>query len=135
MCKDRIQFADDFQSCHRTYVTICFYHAASDPSVVTNILKLDPSRTAKKNRSGWFLTTKDICNSRDFRRHVVEILNNIQDKSKEMEQLRNSGWEINMQCFWVSSSGNGGPIFDRNFMKYVSEFDLDIHFDIWFGED
>lgn len=136
------RFIHNFPSCSRTYATLCIYHASADPQEVTAILKIKPDssqkvgelirRGKKATVSGWFLGTKDVLKSKDVRAHIEGLLDKISKKKKELEKLRATGYEMRISCFWESASGNGGPILDHEFMKRLSEFPFELHFDIWF---
>ncbi len=135
-------FRDKSATCSRTYATLCIYHDSADPREITNVLKLIPERSQKaggltsSNRkartSGWFLGTKDVCSSKDFRTHIRWILKKLTNKKKELQTLCESGYEIWVYCFWESTHGNGGPILDHGLIKHLSEFPIDLFFDIWF---
>lgn len=133
----KTKYIDDYESCARTYATLSLYHKKAPPSDVTKLLGIDPSRVSIKTEikpTGWFYSSKDRVDSRDFRRHITYILCSLENKKKTLDELRKNDWKIVIHLYWESSEGNGGPILDSAFMKYVSEFKIDIHFDIWFSE-
>lgn len=136
------RFIHNFPSCTRTYATLCIYHDSADPQKVTDSLQILPDRTQKVGElirrgktatvSGWFLGTKDIVKSKDMRAHIKWILNKLKVKKKELRKLSRLGYTMRISVFWESASGNGGPILDHEFIKLLSEFPLELDFDIWF---
>lgn len=139
------KFDHKFPSCSRTYVTLCIYHKVFPPEKVTEILKISPDETQQiegvnlrgvsKPFSGWFLGTngkKNISQSKDMRAHVAWLLEKLEPKKSALRKLSNLDYEMRLFCFWESSSGNGGPELDHDFLKKLSEFPFDLGFDIWF---
>jgi hypothetical protein len=144
--KKSSRYIHDFASCSRTYATLCIYHNFEDSKNITDLLELTPSRAHNvgdlrhkrtAQTSGWFLGTKDILTSRDLRAHIEWILDALVNKKEQLNSLLESGHELWISCFWESASGNGGPILDHEVITYLSEFPLELHFDVWFdvGED
>ena len=138
------RYIHDYPSCSCTYVTLCIYHKTADPKEISVILNLVPDRLFKvgeflgsgkiSNISGWFLSTEDICLSKDFRSHVDWILDKLSNKINELKTLLERGYQIRFFCFWKSVSGNGGPMLDNEFIKRLSGFPIDLEFDIWFDD-
>lgn len=135
--ESHLEYKDEYASCARTYVTLSFYHDKFYSDEVTKILTINPTRTSEKNefkkinQNGWFFSTQDMVKSRDVRRHLRFLLNTFKNKENEFNSLRNDGWSSRVYCFWESTEGNGGPIIDHWTMKLLSQFELDIHFDVW----
>jgi hypothetical protein len=135
------KYIHDFPGCSRTYATLCIYHTSNDPVTVTDILKIIPSRTQKAGDmtsynklaaiSGWFLCTQGKLTSRDVRVHIEWILHKLKNKKESLNSLFQSGCEMRISCFWESATGNGGPILDHQFITHLSEFQLDLDFDVW----
>jgi hypothetical protein len=140
-CSNNLQNA--FGGCSRTYSTLCVYHDLADPQEITDILQLKPDRSQKvgdlispsrKARiSGWFLGTEDVCRSKDVQVHIRWILRRLTKKKREMQELIKSGHKMWIFCFWESIHGNGGPILGHNLIRELSEFPIDLNFDVWFG--
>jgi hypothetical protein len=140
-----MKYSDRFQKksggCSRTYATLCIYHNSADPKEITNLLGLKPDRSQRvgdrirSNRkakvSGWFLGTKDVSSSNDFRVHIKWILKRIAEKKKELESLSKSGYKMSIFCFWESTYGNGGPILEHKLIKQLSQIPVDLFFDVW----
>jgi hypothetical protein len=140
-----ITFDDDFQSCARTYATLCIYPGIHNPDEVTKMLQLQPSRVQYKDQllpghrnkiakiNGWFLGSNENVKSKDLRRHLNWLLGKIRDKEQKLLQLRLNDYEIRVLSFWESTHGNGGPILDYATMRELGNLQIDLHFDIWFN--
>ncbi len=133
----------DYPSCSRTYATLCVYHKSAEPKIVTDILKIRPDsvkmvegKTETGLRSGWFLYTQNrnklLSTSRDMRTHVEWLLNRLNNKKSELQKLCKLNFILYISCFWESASGNGGPLLDPKFIKRLSEFPIELGFDIYF---
>lgn len=94
-------YDDDYAACVRTYSTLCIYPGeAISPEDITRRLKVEPTSVQHIGESlgragrtiaidGWFLTTKDLLDSKDCRRHIDWILDRIYE-SKENSFIRNA---------------------------------------------
>ncbi len=136
-----IEYKDDYSSCDRTYVTLCFYHEELDPGSITKLFLIEPTWTCEKNeqkkrkikKNGWFFSTQDLIESRDVNRHLRFLFDTFKNKEAEFDSLKDDGWTTRTSCFWVSTGRDGGPILDYRTMKRISMFKSDIHFDIWWA--
>lgn len=128
-----IQFIDDFQSCSRTYATLCLYHSSETTSVPIDLLGIQPDSTVEDEtvQNGWFWSSRAKVESRDCRRHIIYVLDSSTNLKESLIELRSLGWVSRNNCFWESSTGNGGPILDNDFVKILSSYDVDLHFDVW----
>jgi len=132
-----------YRSCSRTYATLCIFHKSADPQKVTSRLKITPDKLVKAGDlvvkgkyapiSSWQLKTKDVVKSKDLRAHIDWIIDKISGKKAELRLLKRSGYYIKVTCFWISASGNGGPIIDHPLTKRLSKYPIDLEFDIWFS--
>lgn len=139
-------YIHDYPSCSRTYATLCIYHDDLIPSKITKLLGIKPSYSQKKGDAhdtrkgrtapvgGWFLTTRDIIESRDVRYHITILTSKVAMKQNCFKLLRDQGYDIRISCFWESASGNGGPLLDYKIMSVLSELFIDVHFDVWFSD-
>jgi hypothetical protein len=137
-------FVHNFPSCSRTYATLCIYHKSKDPREVTEALAIAPDKSHRAGEvlglgkptpsSGWFLGTKGIVKSKDLRAHIDWLLKKISPRKSKLFSLLDEGYEMKISCFWVSAVGNGGPYIDHGMLQALSEYPVDLDFDIWFSE-
>lgn len=126
-------YIDNYRSCARTYATFRCYPQDFPPDEVTHILGIEPSRTSLSDArpgavNGWFLTTNGMENSRDARKHIDCLLDQLVPRSREIQKLRDANCRMDMTCFWESAEGNGGPILSPPQMRRLAELGcLDRH--------
>ncbi len=80
---------------------------------------------------GWFLCSEGNVESKDVRRHVVWILDQLTGKENELRQLQDEGYDMYVFCYWLSASGHGGPELDHEIMRRLVSLRLDIAFDVY----
>ena len=102
----------------------------------TRKLPRDPVSKYRPRRDWniWMITTEDDLVSTDNVEHINHIIEKLNGKEQLFDQLRQSGCETKLSCFWVST-GQGGPALDRKLMKRLSDLGLDISWDIYFENE
>ncbi|MGE5250246.1 MAG: DUF4279 domain-containing protein [Bacteroidota bacterium] len=73
--------------------------------------------------------------SKDVRRHIDWLLEQLEGESEVIRELQNDGSEIHLSCFWGSAVGHGGPMLDPGMIKKIASLDIGIAFDIYFEDD
>jgi Domain of unknown function (DUF4279) len=133
----------DYPPCERCYATLCVESEDIDPARVTACLDVQPSDAHVKGEvasafigaypfSGWYLSSKNRVDSRDLRRHLDWVFEQIAPKKLEIESLRATGCSFSIACYWLSATGNGGPVLSVPQVKRLAEFELEIWIDIYF---
>ena len=144
--KTFFEYSDSYPTCSRTHATLCIYLPdASNPNELTEKFGIQPSRTQVKGEvrkgrartwpTAWFLESTEKVQSKDVRRHIDWLLEQIQDKSEIIKQLQTEGSEIHLSCFWESAVGHGGPMLDADLLKRIAMLNMGIAFDIYFADD
>lgn len=137
-------YDDNYPTCKTTYATLRIYRDDLDPDEISRRLNTAPSKSQKKgatlgsNRTasvgGWFLSSKGCVESRDVRRHVVWVLDQIGEREDELRRLQDEGCRMDVSCYWLSASGHGGPELDHRIMARLASMRLDIWFDVYIDE-
>ena len=128
---------DDYPTCAATYVTFRIYSGDIPPQEVSAMLCLTPTRAQTETRNGaplngWFLSTKDKVDSRDVRRHLDCLLEQIVPVRNQLSELQNiPGVWMDIFCYWRSAHGHGGPTLDPKHMRSLADLDLEIGFDFY----
>jgi hypothetical protein len=136
-------YSDSYATCSRTYASLCIYLPdASDPNELTEKFGIQPSRTRVKGefRNGkrrnsptaWFLESMENVESKEVRRHIDWLLDQIEERSEIIKQLQLEGSEIHISCFWESALGHGGPMLDPTILNRIAALNIGIAFDIYF---
>src|SRR5437588_12517696 len=101
------EYDDDYATCHETYATLVIVHLDLDPEVVTQALGLQPTRAHRRGdvrnphskhpfvhpRGGWYLTSRGTVQSRDVRRHIDWLLDQLDSKGEALKQLQERGYQ------------------------------------------
>jgi hypothetical protein len=137
------EYDDAYATCEKTYATLCIYLPDQyDPNSLSEELGITPSRIQVKgeNREGsimrwptaWFLTTDEIIQSKDVRRHIDWLIDQLTGKEKIIQKLKVNSSKVEISCFWLSSSGHGGPMLSSNTMGRLGELGIVLGFDVYF---
>jgi hypothetical protein len=140
-----MKYIHNYRSCTRTYSTLRIYPQNTHPNVVSDLLKIKPSKfcvvgqldpLGDKAINGWFLSSKGKIKSRDSRRHIDWILDKIEPVAEIIQELQRKGSKIDIMCFWGSASGNGGPVISPEQMARLVKMNLAVWWDVYFeGEE
>ena len=132
---------DDYPTCEDTYATLRIYHDELDPDDISKSLALVPSNSQRKGdprskgavlpTGGWFLSSRDHVPSKDTRRHVAWILDQLEPNRSALLSLQDRGYAMDIFCFWASVSGHGGPELDHELMQRLASLRLNIGFDLY----
>jgi hypothetical protein len=138
-------YNDDYATCHKTYATLVIVHPDLDPDQVTQGLGLRPTRAWRRGdirnphgkrpfiypRGGWELTTEGTVQSRDVRRYIDWLLDQLDLKGRVLNQLQERGYQTVINCFWCSEYGQGGPMLWPGQMTRLGALGLELWFDIY----
>jgi hypothetical protein len=61
------------------------------------------------------------------------ILDQLADKVEILHRLQDEGCSMDIFCYWVSASGQGGPTLSPELMTRLAEAELEVGFDIYLG--
>ena len=92
-----------------------------------------PPRVAEID--GWFLTTKGRIDSRDSRRHIDWLIDQIEGKSAELRSQLDEGSRVSITCYWAAANCGGGPTISPDQMRRLGEQNIELCFDIYFHGD
>ena len=134
-------YRDDYPTCKVTHATLRIYGEHLQPDDLSALLNLTPSKCQKKGQitpatsiaavGGWFLSSEGQVASRDVQRHIVWILDQINDRQALLKDLQAEGYEMDIFCFWVSAHGHGGPELSHEIMQRLGSMRLKVSFDIY----
>lgn len=138
-------YDDVYPTCAKTYSTLRIFSDDLAPDEITTTLIIQPTDTFRKGdlhtfgrrhrkANGWFYSTEQLTDSRDFRRHLDLILGQLQGKTNEVKSLRTRACKIDITTYWVSKSGHGGPWLMPYQMLALGSFGIPIWWDVYFPE-
>ena len=140
------RYNDEYPTCAKTYATLCIYPEEIDPPIVTHHLGIEPSNWQRKGKAieldgrplprvailnSWSLTSKGQVDSRDSRRHIDWLLDQLDPKAEAIDTLQEMGCRMVISCFWASRSGHGGPMLPPTQMKRLGKLNIELWFDFY----
>ena len=107
--KTFFDYDDSCSTCSSTRATLCIYLPDSDnPNELTKKLGIQPSRTQVKGEvrndrvrnwpTAWFLESKEKVTSKEVRRHIDWLLEQLDGKSEVIRELQTDGSEIHLSA-------------------------------------
>jgi Domain of unknown function (DUF4279) len=140
-------YDDEYATCEETYATLCLYRDDLNPETVTRELGLQPTDTQTCNKArtsgtetevlatgnGWFLESRDFVQSRDLRRHVDWVLDQVEPQAKALKRLKEGNYKAVISCFWVSAHWHGGPMLCPAQVSRLAALGLEVWFDFYFS--
>ncbi|HTR52483.1 MAG TPA: DUF4279 domain-containing protein [Kofleriaceae bacterium] len=131
-------YDDEYKTCRATYATLRIYGLA--PDEVTRSVGLTPTVSirpgelrhgAPARHHAWLLTSKEAVDSKDLRRHLDWILDQLAGRRTALRDLVDRGARIDIFCYWLSASGHGGPTVSTIQTKKLAELEIELSFDIY----
>lgn len=144
-------YVDDYATCEQTYVTLRLYSLTATPEEISSALGIEPTRVLRmsevrnpqgrrpvtQKQNGWFLSSEGHVQSRDVRRHLDWLLDQISKADSTLKRLTDTqvgGVRADVACVWFSRSGHGGPTLSPSQMLRLGALGLDCWFDLYSGE-
>jgi hypothetical protein len=129
-------YNDNWGSCKNTHASLCIYPERSDPNRITKLLGISPTESQIEGESGakitaWFLESEHTIKSKDIRRHLDWLLEQLVPRQSRLDQLRSEGADIFISCFWSSSQGHGGPVISPKQCELLAKLKLELAFDVY----
>ncbi|QEH32954.1 hypothetical protein OJF2_14460 [Aquisphaera giovannonii] len=136
---------DEYPTCARTYATLRVYPGDIDPAAITDRLGIEPSSWQRRDEAarraggpprlatvnGWFLESRGRVDSRDSRRHIDWLLDQLAPRAEAIRSLQERGCRMDISCYWLSRSGHGGPIIPPTQMRRLAELNIELGFDFY----
>jgi hypothetical protein len=137
------EYDDSYPTCAETYSTLRIFSDDLPPEEVAATLGIQATESFRKGDvhsrgkllrkdNGWFYSTKQFSDSRDFRRHLDKILDALDGRIGAVKTLQSKGCKIEITTYWASSSGQGGPWLMPDQMLKLGTLGISIWWDIYF---
>ena len=130
---------------HTVHLTLRLTHEVNDPSTVTHLLELIPTRalqanqaiqlngaTGKVKRSAWILSSEEHVDSTDLDDHLHWMMDQLTDRRERILSLNDSGWSIALNVMWDSQIGHGGPVLPPRILRWMSDIGATLEVDSYF---
>lgn len=138
-------YSDDYKSCEETFATLRIFYDVQPPEYLSDFLRLTPSRVQVKGEelgkkrkytsNGWFLSSERAVDSKDARRHIDYLLDQILPLKDKIEELQQDTAQIDITCYWVSKTCNGGPILSKQQLRKLADLGVDFWFDFYCSDE
>jgi len=132
---------DADENVERTCAKLLIYTGQLNPSEVTTLLGLSPTRMVvlgqrgRPNRlgrsavgkvNGWFLSSEEFVESNDLRRHLDWLIAKLRRNPDGLRKLQAmEGVRMYVLCPWWSRRGGGGPSLWPEQMRGLADLNLE----------
>ena len=132
---------DNYETCERTKASLRIDCAHRSPHAISKILQIEPTKVVEVGVEGqrhgtasgpvgklnlWVLDSEGAVESKDLRRHLDWLLDQIEPASHRILDLRREGLIMDISCVWWSKYGEGGPALWPTQMLRISQLDLEL---------
>jgi len=139
----------DYATCSECYAELLIYPGAIHPDEITRLLGVSATQiniagtTVTNSRgkirkikiSGWFLSSKNIIDSKDLRDHIDWIMRQLSGSRDALYEIQNiQSVKMTLKCTWRSKDGHSGPVLWPQQMTEISALGLECSFDIYFDD-
>jgi hypothetical protein len=131
-------------TCLETFATLRIFSQSMDPETISSVLgidatdsaAIDPKARARNRREWhrWEWCSRDSVQGVDNLLHIRAVTRLLQGKKEKLDELRSSACGIDICCYFVSS-GQGGPELDVPTLRELTELELEIWWDVYFGKE
>ena len=141
------RFKEENMNCEETHVVFRIMDDELNIAELTKSLNLKPDFYAIKgqcipgNNRGvlakkniWSITSEGL-KTTSLENHIWHIVSQLNGRESVINQLKNDGVTVELSCFWMSATGQGGPIISNKALQTMSKLGLDLDFDIYFCDD
>ena len=131
-------YDDEYATCEATHATLAIYNLP--PGEVTSALGLQATTEYRRGVDpanhpsridAWLLESAGSVSSRDARRHIDWLLDQLMPRKNALLALVERGARVTIHCYWLSASGHGGPTISPSQSSKLAELGLDIGFDLY----
>jgi hypothetical protein len=137
-------YSDEFPTCAETFTTFRIFSKIVSPSEISRRLNTESSKLhtlgdrigrslRTRQEHAWFLCSRAHVASRDTRRHLDWILDRLEPSLSELRSLQADGAEMDVVAYWVSKSGQGGPVISSRQMERLARFGVECWWDVYFN--
>jgi len=127
------------QNCAATHATFRLVGPDIRPDLLTRALNISPTfkvavgeitpkKTRPRTEGIWAISTKDLLGSTDLESHVAALLDKLPTGFRDHLP---PGSRCEIQCFWRSATGHGGPSLSSSLLARVAAAGIDLDFDFY----
>ena len=136
-------------NCAETHVTFRIVADDLEPNEISIALRMLPSASARKggpsallksrkapvSRVGlWMLMSEGNVDSTNLEAHLDFILDQLDSAKDQIKQMaKDQEKRVEFHCYWMSETGQGGPVLSVEVLKRIVALGADLDFDIYFA--
>lgn len=84
----------------------------------------------------FWISSKGYVVSTDLEEHLVHLLELLEPLASNLDLLRREGeFQFEFFCYWVSATGQGGPVLSWSTLARMAQLHIDLDFDIYMSEE
>jgi hypothetical protein len=136
--------AVDPDSENEAHATFRLLGDALDPEEVTRLIGIEPSFARRKgdkygsrerpvvSQTGiWALESEKSVAGPDLNAHLRFLLSQLGSKTSTVKELVRQGLSADLLCYWMSGTGQGGPILEPETIRRVADLGVCLNFDFY----
>jgi hypothetical protein len=130
---------------HETHATLRIMGDDLDPSEVTRALSVEPSFARRKgdiygnpdrpvrSRTGiWALESEGSVKSGELEEHLRFLAGRLSPEARRhIGHLRAQGYQVDILCYWMSGTGQGGPVLTADVLLVLGGLGAELSFDFY----
>lgn len=144
-----IDVFDENLNCAETHATFRILADNLEPEEISAALRILPSTSARKGepnpllhsarplpcRTGcWMLTSEERVTSTNLEAHLVFLLDQLEPERRKIKELSKlDDTRVELHCYWMSETGQGGPFLSANVLERIVALGVDLDFDLYFA--
>lgn len=140
-------YDDSYGTCDRTCAKFLVYPDSIEPIEIGRRLKLEPTLMKARGeklsvtsngvapRHFWMISSEEHVISKDLRRHLDWLLDQITPASQQILSLQLEPCVMRISCVWWSAVGHGGPALWPKHLLAIGRLNLELDFELSFYPD
>ena len=132
----------DNPNCAATYASFRLVGPDIRPDLLTRALGISPTfqvavgdvfphGTRPRADGLWSISTKTLVQSTDLERHITVLLDKLPADLRDHIPV---GSRCEIACYWLSSTGQGGPTRSSSVLARLGEAGIALDFDLYFDQ-
>jgi phosphoribosylpyrophosphate synthetase len=128
-----------------THATLRIMGDALDPEEVTRLLAIAPTFARRKgdkygksdrpvtSRTGvWALESEGFVATSELEQHLEFLIGTVGPAAATvLKTLRQQGFVVDILCYWMSGTGQGGPVLSPEILSGVAHLGATLNFDFY----
>jgi len=114
-------------TCQRTYASLRIQHPTESCEDLSKVLGIPASNAGERC---WVFSTECSTNP-ELDDHLFLILKALENKERQIKELQEDGYQIDIFSYWLSKNGHGGPDIKPATMLGLGKLDIQLGIDFY----